>query len=101
MTVAKPSSNRSHHRGGRHVTDVHQASAARSAYRESVLRSVPCPTLVTASRQDGGVAFAHSEDFVRTIPDARLVETQAPSHFYWLGASRLTVSDAVRDFLTG
>jgi pimeloyl-ACP methyl ester carboxylesterase len=87
--------------GSGFVTDVHQASAARSAYRESVLRSVPCPTLVTASRQDGGVAFAHSEDFVRTIPDARLVETPAPSHFYWLGASRLTVSDAVRDFLTG
>ena len=86
--------------GSGFVTDVHQASAARSAYREAVLRSVPCPTLVTASRRDGGVAFTHSEDFVRTIPDARLVEPRAPSHFYWLGASRLIVADAVRDFLT-
>lgn len=86
--------------GSGFVTDVRQASAARSAYRESVLRSVPCPTLVTASRQDGGVGFAHAEDFLRTIADARLVETHAWSHFYWLGASRLTVSDVVRDFLT-
>jgi len=81
------------------MTDVRQASAPRSAYRASVLRSVPCPTLVTASRHDGGVAFAHAEDFLRTIPDVRLVETDAPSHFFWLGATRRTVSDAIRDFM--
>ena len=34
--------------GSGFVTDVRQACAARSAYREAVLRSVPCPTLVTA-----------------------------------------------------
>jgi pimeloyl-ACP methyl ester carboxylesterase len=85
--------------GSGFVTDVRQACAARSAYRESVLRSVPCPTLVTASRQDGGVAFTHAEDFVRTIPDSRLVETGATTHFFWLGASRPAVSAAVRDFL--
>jgi pimeloyl-ACP methyl ester carboxylesterase len=87
--------------GSGFVTDARQACAARSAYRESVLRSVPCPTLVMASREDGGVAFAHAEDFVRTIPDARLVETGASSHFFWLGDSRLAVSQAVHDFLTG
>lgn len=81
------------------ITDLRQASAARSAYRASVLRSVPCATLVTASRHDGGVAFAHAEDFVRTIPDVRLVDTGAPSHFFWLGAARHTVSDAIRDFM--
>jgi pimeloyl-ACP methyl ester carboxylesterase len=86
--------------GSGFVMDVRQACPARSAYRESVLRSVPCPTLVTASRHDGGVAFTHAEDFVRTIPNARLIETGAWSHFYWLGASRLTVSDVVRDFFT-
>ena len=85
--------------GSGFVTDVRQAGAARSAYRETVLRSVPCPTLVTATRQDGGVAFAHAEDFVRTIPDSRLAETSAWSHFFWLGASRLAVSELVRDFL--
>jgi pimeloyl-ACP methyl ester carboxylesterase len=81
------------------VTDLRQASAARSAYRASVMRSVPCATLVTASRHDGGVAFAHAEDFVRTIPDARLVDTGAHSHLFWLGAARHAVSDAIRDFM--
>jgi hypothetical protein len=56
---------------------------------------------VTASRRDGGVAFRHAEDFVRTIADSRLAETGAWSHFFWLGASRLAVSGLVRDFLTG
>lgn len=86
--------------GSGFVADVRQASAGRAAYRESVLRSVPCPTLVTASRRDGGVAFRHAEDFVRTIAGACLVETDAPSHFYWLGPSRLTVANAVRDFMS-
>lgn len=86
--------------GSGFVTDVRQACAARSAYREAVLRSVPCPTLVTASRQDGGVAFTHAEDFVRTIPDSRLAETGAWSHLFWLGASRLAVSELVGNFLT-
>jgi hypothetical protein len=81
------------------MTDLRQASAARSAYRSSVLRSVPCATLVTASRHEGCVAFAHAEDFLRTIPDVRLVDTVAYSHFFWLGAARHVVSDAIRDFM--
>ena len=81
------------------ITDLRQASAARSAYRASVLRSVPCATLLTASRNDRGVAFAHAEDFLRTIPDARLVDTGAHSHLFWLGAKRQTVLDAIRDFI--
>lgn len=86
--------------GSGFVTDMRQPCVARSAYREAVLRSVPCPTLVTALRQDGGVAFTHAEDFVRTILDSRLAETGAWSHLFWLGASRLAVSELVRDFLT-
>jgi pimeloyl-ACP methyl ester carboxylesterase len=85
--------------GAGFMTDLRQASAARSAYRASVLRSVPCATLVTASRHEGRVAFAHAEDFLRTIPDVRLVDTGADSHFFWLGAARHTVSDAIRDFM--
>jgi len=77
--------------GSGFVPDMRQARAARSAYREAVLRPVPCPTLVTASRQDGGVAFRHAEDFVRTIPDSLLAETGAWSHLFWLGASRPAV----------
>jgi pimeloyl-ACP methyl ester carboxylesterase len=85
--------------GSGFMTDLRQASAGRSAYRASLLRSVPCATLVTASRHDGGVAFAHAEDFLRTIPQARLVDTGAHSHLFWLGAARHTVSDAIRDFI--
>jgi pimeloyl-ACP methyl ester carboxylesterase len=81
------------------ITDLRQASAARSAYRASVLRSVPCATLVTASHHDGGVAFAHAEDFVQTISDARLLDTRAQSHLFWLGTAKHRVSDAIRDFL--
>jgi pimeloyl-ACP methyl ester carboxylesterase len=85
--------------GSGFVTDLRQGTRNRSQYRGETLRSVPCPTLVTASRQDGGVAFAHAEDLVRTIPDARLVETGAPSHFYWLGPTRSTVSDSIGGFI--
>jgi pimeloyl-ACP methyl ester carboxylesterase len=85
--------------GSGFVMDLRQGTRNRSQYRGKTLRSVPCPTLVTASRQDGGVAFAHAEDLVRTIPDARLVETGAPSHFYWLGPTRSTVSDSIGGFI--
>jgi pimeloyl-ACP methyl ester carboxylesterase len=92
------------------MVDLHQASAARSAYRERVLRSVSCPTLVTASRHDGGVAFVHAEDFLRiaghtspgrtyVIARVRLVDTGAHSHFFWLGPARQTVVDAIRAFM--
>jgi pimeloyl-ACP methyl ester carboxylesterase len=81
------------------MTDLRQASGARSAYRASVLRSVPCPTLVTASRHEGRVDFAHAKDFQRAIPHARLVETGAPSHFFWLGAARHTVAAAISNFM--
>jgi pimeloyl-ACP methyl ester carboxylesterase len=86
--------------GSGFVSDLRQASAARSAYRASVMRSVPCATLVTASRHDRGVAFAHAEDFAATIPDARLVDIGAPSHVFWLGLARHAVSEAIRDFLS-
>ncbi len=86
--------------GSGFVTDLRQGEATRSRYREAVLRSVSCPTLVTASRQDGGVSFDHAEDFVRTIPKARLVETNAQSHFYWLGPDRPALSTAIHDFMS-
>jgi pimeloyl-ACP methyl ester carboxylesterase len=85
--------------GSGFVTDVRQAGTDRKTYREAALRSVPCPTLVTASRTDGGVSFTHAEDFVRTIPQTRLVDTGAESHFYWLGPRRGAISDAIRTFM--
>jgi pimeloyl-ACP methyl ester carboxylesterase len=87
--------------GSGFLLDVRQASAAGTDRRRALLRSVPCPTLITASPRDGGVAFAHAEDFARAIPDSRLVDTGAASHFAWLGPSRTTLQDAVRTFLAG
>jgi pimeloyl-ACP methyl ester carboxylesterase len=86
--------------GSGFATDVRQGTRSRSGYRGEILRSVRCPTLVTASRTDGGVAFAHAEDLVRTITNARLVETDAASHFYWLGPTRHVVSDSIYAFLS-
>jgi pimeloyl-ACP methyl ester carboxylesterase len=86
--------------GSGFVTDLRQGGADRSHYRETMLRSVPCPTLITASRHDGGVRFAHAEDFQRTIPNARVVETKAQSHLYWLGPERPTLVTAIEAFLT-
>lgn len=86
--------------GAGFVTDLRQGRASRARYREMKLRSVPCPTLVTASRHDGGVRFEHAEDFHWTIPNVRLLETNAPSHLYWLGPERPTLSAAIESFLT-
>lgn len=85
--------------GSGFATDLRQAHVDQSPYRETTFRSVPCPTLVTASRQDGGVSFSHAQDFVRAIPDAKLVDTDAKSHLYWLGDERQTVSAAIHDFM--
>jgi pimeloyl-ACP methyl ester carboxylesterase len=81
------------------LNDVRQAEPDRARYRRLVQRGVACPTLITASRDDGGVAFAHAEDLADTIPGARLVETDAPSHFFWLGPPRRRVLEAVAGFL--
>ncbi|MEO7059503.1 MAG: alpha/beta hydrolase [Lapillicoccus sp.] len=86
--------------GSGFLTDLRQGVPGRGRYREALQRSVPCPALVTASRQDGGVSFTHAEDFVRTIPRARLVETSATSHFYWLGPDRPALATAVAGFLS-
>ena len=56
-------------------------------------------TLVTASRDDAGVAFRHAEDFARTIPTAMLVELDAPSHLFWIGPTRAQAETAVHAFL--
>jgi pimeloyl-ACP methyl ester carboxylesterase len=85
--------------GAGFVNDLRQGAAARSQYRRTVLQSVPCPTLVTASRRDGAVRFEHAEAFVRTIPHARLSETTAASHFYWIGPQRSALSRTIGDFL--
>jgi pimeloyl-ACP methyl ester carboxylesterase len=84
--------------GSGFVTDLRQGAPSRSSYRQAVLGSVPCPTLVTASRHDGGVRFEHAKDLERLVPKTELFETNAASHFYWLGPSRPALSHAIHDF---
>ena len=43
------------------------------------------PTLVIATRTDGGVPFAHAQSLASTIRNAQLVESRAPTHLVWLG----------------
>ena len=81
------------------VNDVRQAGPDLAHYRRMAQRSVPCPTLVTASRHDCGVAFAHAEDLALTIPHTTLAETYAPSHFFWIGAARRRTLEAVTTHL--
>ena len=83
------------------VQDLRQGRPAGGAGRRHAQTRVRCPTLVTASRDDGGVAFAHAEDLVDTVPNAALVELDAPSHLFWIGPARAQVEAAVSAFLAG
>ena len=82
------------------ANDVRQADADSSGYRRWLLQRVACPTLITASRHDRGVAFAHAEDFAANIPGARLVELDSPTHLFWIGPHAEAARRTVQDFLT-
>jgi hypothetical protein len=55
--------------------------------------------MVTATRHDAGVAFAHAEDYAGTMPRATLVELTAPSHLFWLGPAHAEAQAAVSAFM--
>ena len=86
--------------GSGFVLDVGQGRASDAQERQRVQRAVRVPTLITASRGDGGAAFAHALDFHATIPGSVLVETDAPSHFAWIGPPRSVLLESLRTFLT-
>lgn len=79
--------------------DLDQAKAATSELRAERMARVQIPTLVTASKLDGGVGFEHAVDFAERIPGATLVENNAPWHFFWIGSGRSEVEASVRRFL--
>jgi len=58
------------------------------------------PTLVIATRKDGAVPFAHARSLVAAIRHAELVESQAESHFIWLGSDWPAIAETIRAFLT-
>lgn len=81
------------------LNDLRQAHNRLCTYRSHIQTLVTPPTLVTASRNDGGVAFRHAENFVETIPHAHLYETTAPTHLYWIGDTKVDITNAVQAFL--
>ncbi|QCO98259.1 alpha/beta hydrolase [Arthrobacter sp. 24S4-2] len=85
--------------GSGFVNDLQQARPDRASYRRLVQTRTSCPTLVTGSRHDAGVSFAHAEDYADTIPGAMLVELAGPSHLFWLGPTQAQAQAAVTDFM--
>jgi pimeloyl-ACP methyl ester carboxylesterase len=81
------------------LNDLRQASDRLSSYRARIQSLVAAPTLVTASRNDGGVSFRHAANFAETIPHAHLYETSAPTHLYWIGEAQADITTAVQTFL--
>jgi pimeloyl-ACP methyl ester carboxylesterase len=81
--------------------DLRQARDDRGPYRRAMQQQVGCPTLVTASRHDGGVVFHHAQDLAATISGALLRELTTPSHLFWLGPEASQARDAVTGFLAG
>jgi pimeloyl-ACP methyl ester carboxylesterase len=85
--------------GAGFVSDLRQGRSDRG-YRRLFQAKVSCPTLVTASRDDAGDAFAHAEDPAHTISTATLVELDAPSHLFWIGPAHASVPEALSAFIT-
>ena len=81
------------------VIDVRHAGPDGTSVRRRAQEQVACPTLVTASRYDAGVAWEHAEDFLATIPNARLVEIPAASHLFWIGPTKSQMISTIRQFL--
>jgi pimeloyl-ACP methyl ester carboxylesterase len=81
------------------VNDLRQGRARDASARRDAMSKVRCPTLVTSSRNDRGVAFAHAEDFANTIPNATLVQLDSPSHIFWIGPERARLVAVVRSFI--
>jgi pimeloyl-ACP methyl ester carboxylesterase len=81
------------------MINVRHAGPDGTDVRRRAQQQVVCPTLVTASRYDAGVAWEHAEDFLATIPNARLVEIPAASHLFWIGATKPQMISTIRQFL--
>ena len=81
------------------VIDLTYADTKHRQTRCAAQQRVTCRTLITASRNDRGVAWAHAEDFTATIPLAHLEELAAPSHLFWIGPARNRLLAVTGDFL--
>jgi pimeloyl-ACP methyl ester carboxylesterase len=57
------------------------------------------PTLVIATRSDGGVPFDHAQSLAAAIRFAELLESGADSHFIWFGPDWPTIAEKILAFL--
>ncbi|MDG6107321.1 alpha/beta hydrolase [Dactylosporangium aurantiacum] len=64
-----------------------------------VTASVRQPALVIASRDDGGVPFAHARALTAGLPHAALVESGAAGHFVWCAPDWPRVAARIVTFL--
>ena len=55
--------------------------------------------LILATRTDGAVSFDHAEHLANTLPSARLVEVDTPTHLLWLGEGSHDTAAAVDSFM--
>lgn len=81
------------------VNDLRDGRASGSNARRRALSAVSCPTLVTGSPHDGGVAFAHAVDLADNIPSAVLEQLDSPSHIFWIGPGKDHLVGIVESFL--
>ncbi|MEV6860934.1 alpha/beta fold hydrolase [Streptosporangium subroseum] len=58
------------------------------------------PTLIIASRHDASVSLAHAESLASAISNARLIVSEADSHFLWFGTDYPAIAAQIRGFLT-
>jgi pimeloyl-ACP methyl ester carboxylesterase len=64
-----------------------------------ITSSIDQPTLVIATRTDGGVPFAHAQSLTSSIRHAHLVESLAPSHLVWLSSDWPAIAERIQQFL--
>jgi pimeloyl-ACP methyl ester carboxylesterase len=64
-----------------------------------ITAAIDQPTLVIATRTDGGVPFGHAQSLAGSIRHAELVESRAHTHFVWLGPDRPAIAERIRGFL--
>ncbi len=69
-----------------------------AAYRQTAA-SVGQPALVIASPDDGAVPFTHAQALAGVLPDARLITSQASSHFIWFGDDYPAIAAVITGFL--
>jgi pimeloyl-ACP methyl ester carboxylesterase len=64
-----------------------------------ITAAIDQPTLVIATRRDGGVPFDHARSLASSIRHAELIESRAHSHFVWLDAGWPVIAERIREFL--